>query len=262
MKRNPFRDQKLRDFLCRDCDPAAMGLTEVATTGSGPFEEAEFDEFLKSHGIEPHTIESNLLILVIGEKGWHESDLRKLLQARSGKRLQVYSQDMFAMYLATGTDPLSYTRSAIDDFAGAHPALRFLTVDGFDWPTTRVESGGETELVVDWLKIGYLKFLGYAVGRSGDMEKKRRAVLQTAYRTPSLPSKFPRDYRKKWGQGRTSTRLKAMAYSIASFCRNAKRRPHAMEIAVSEWEADLEWLRISYYKGRKHSFTWPNTKVP
>jgi hypothetical protein len=51
-----------------------------------------------------------------------------------------------------------------------------------------------------------------------------------------------------------------MAYSIASFCRIAKRRPHAMEVAISDWEGDLNWLRVTYYDGR-YQFEWPSTEV-
>src|SRR5262249_55120516 len=116
-------------------------------------------------------------------------------------------------------------------------------------------------LQAHWLKRGYLNYLGYAVGRSGGLEDERREVLGKAYRANRLPSFFPLDYRSEWGRPKSSARLQKMAYSIASFCRNAKRRPHdAISVAIAEWEADLDWLRVTYYDGR-HQFEWPSTEV-
>ena len=62
------------------------------------------------------------------------------------------------------------------------------------------------------------------------------------------------------GRPRSSVRLKKMAESIATFCRNGKRRARSMELAVVEWEQDLEWLRVTYYVGR-FRFEWPSTEV-
>jgi hypothetical protein len=258
---NPFRNRQLRDWLCQNVDPAAIGLKAVSTTGSGPFEGAEFDEFLRRSGITPRTIASSTKVLVIGRREWSESALRTLIKARSGMKLRVYSQEMLIAFLLTGNDPLDSPSDVVERWGRGHPALTFLSeVVGFDWPTTVVHGGGGSELQADWPQLGFLKYLGYAVGRSGGSEDERHDVLRKAYTAQRLPSVFPPEYRSEWGRPRSSVRLHKMAYSIATFCRNAKRRPHAMEIAIAEWEEDLEWLRVKYYDGR-YQFDWPSTDV-
>lgn len=257
---NPFRDRQLRDWLCQDLNLTGIGLTSVMTTGSSPFAEAEFNEFLRRVGIHPYAVMRHTKILVVGRKGWKESELRKLLEARSGKKLRVYSQEMFIAFLVTKIDPLTAASEVVKRFGKGHPALSFLSEIGFDWPTTEVYSGGGSELPNDWLKLGFLKYAGYNVGRSGGAEKERRAALRKVYSVRRLPTVFPSDYRNEWGLPRSSVRLQKMAYSIAAFCQLAKRRPHAMQLAIKEWEEDLDWLRITYYDGR-YQFEWPSTEV-
>ena len=161
----------------------------------------------------------------------------------------------------TGNDPLAAAVDVIERWGRGHPALTHLSeVEAFDWPTTVIQGGGGSELHVDALKLGYLRYLGYAVGRLGKAEDVRHELLSKAYQTRRLPRVFPVGYRKEWGGPSSSSRLHKMADSIATFCRNGRRRPHDMDIAVSEWEADLEWLRTTYYEGR-YQFEWPSVKV-
>jgi hypothetical protein len=259
---NPFRNRQLRDWLCQNVDPSALGLKTVSTTGSGPFEEAEFDEFLRRSGIRPRTITETTKVLVIGRRDWSESALRKLIQARSGQRLRVYSQEMLIAFLVTGNDPLSSPSDVVERWGRGHPALTFLSeVVGFDWPTTVVHGGGGSELQADWLQRGFLKYLGYAVGRSGGSEEERHGILRKVYTTQRLPTVFPPQYRSEWGRPRSAVRLKKMAYSIACFCQHAKRRrKDELKIAIADWEDDLGWLRVKYYDGR-YQFEWPSTEV-
>jgi hypothetical protein len=236
-------------------------LKAVSNTGSGPFEEPEFDEFLRRKGITPRSIASGYKVLVIGRTYWSESALRTLIKERSGMKLRVYSQEMLIAFLLTGNDPLDSPRDVVERWGRGHPALTFLSeVVGFDWPTTVVQSGGGSELQADWLQIGFLKYLGYAVGQNGGSEDERHDVLRKAYTAQRLPTVFPPEYRSEWGRPRSSVRLHKMAYSIASFCRNGKRRSHPIERAIAEWEEDLEWLRVKYYEGR-YQFEWPSTEV-
>src|SRR6266542_2882100 len=111
---NPFRNRVIRDWLCQDIDRTALGLKAVSTTGSSPFAEAEFDEFLQRLGIQPHTIRSDTKVLVVGRREWSESELRGLLKARSGKKLRVYSQEMFIAFLVTAIDPLTSASDVVE----------------------------------------------------------------------------------------------------------------------------------------------------
>jgi hypothetical protein len=247
--------------LCRNVDPAAIGLKAVSTAGSGPFGEAEFDEFLRRLGITPCMIEDSTEVLVIGRWKWSELALRTLINARSGMKLRVYSQEMLIAFLLAGDDPLDSPSAVVERWGRGHPALTFLSeVVGFDWPTTVIHDGGGSELQARWLRRGFLKYLGYAVGVSGGSEEERHDVLRKAYTAQRLPSVFPPEYRRAWGRPRSSVRLGKMAYSIATFCKNAKRRHDAVEVAIAEWEDDLKWLRVKYYDGR-YQFEWPSTEV-
>lgn len=258
---NPFRDRLLRDWLCQDVKPSVVGLRAVSTTGSGPFVEAEFDEFLRRSKIEPMTITGETKVLVVGRRDWSESTLRNLLQMRSGMKLRVYSQEMLIAFRITGNDPLKSPSEIVERWGRGHPALTFLSdVSGFDWPSTLVRGGTGSELQIDWLKLGFLKYLGYAVGRSGRSTEDRQAILREAYIAQRLPPVFPAWHRREWGRRRSSARLHKIARTIASLCRKAKRRPDKMEIAISQWEHDLDWLRANYYDGRCQ-FEWPSTKV-
>lgn len=168
---------------------------------------------------------------------------------------------MVLAYLVSGRDPLDAPREVVVQWGRGHPALTYLSEGvGFDWPTTTVHSGGGTELQGDWLKVGHLKYLGYAVGSASLSADERHEILDRAYHARRLPPVFSDDYRDDWGGPRSSARLQKMAQSIASFCRSGKRRGRSMDIAVAEWDSDLEWLRVKYYTGR-HRFEWPSTDV-
>jgi hypothetical protein len=198
-------------------------------------------------------------VLIVGEEGWSETTLQNLLRERSGKTLRAYSQEMFLSFLLSETDPLDEDETLLRNFGEEHPALEFLSAAGFHWPTTTVVGGGGRALQTEWLAKGYLKHFGYTVGQKGLPESERQAVLRKAYLS-KVPDIFTREYQEGWGRPRSSVRLQKMAESIATFCRNAKRSPHEKQLAISEWEADLDWLKRTYYDGR-YRFEWPSTTV-
>jgi hypothetical protein len=123
-----------------------------------------------------------------------------------------------------------------------------------------VVGGGGSELQAEWIAKGYLKFLGYTVGQKGLTGLERREILTNAY-SSTVPDVFSDEqHRETWGRPRSSVRLQKMAESIAAFCRNAQRHPHARQLAISQWEADLDWLKDTYYDGR-YIFEWPSTTI-
>lgn len=196
-----------------------------------------------------------------------------MTRSRSLANMQFISQQMLLAALFSGG--LDFTGPWPAHAAG-HPVLSQLPAikadlneklrgkEVFLWPSTDVtgSSGSGTPGSKDeWPQIGLLKHLGYAVGVSGKSEPDRRHVLNRAFELVELPRVESATYVASWGKARSAVRLRKMAESIAAFCRNAKLRDAgAMATAIAEWEADLAWLKRTYYDGRfDRTFPWPAT---
>jgi hypothetical protein len=134
--------------------------------------------------------------------------------------------------------------------------------DFFHWPTTNAPVGLGKIVNADWPDRGLLRYFGYAVGQKGKSISYRKAILSRVFELDALPTIVSSAYMADWGDRCSSARLKKMAYSIATFCRNAKRKRFAwMRHAIENYEDDLAWLKVSYYDGRfDHRFRWPTTK--
>ena len=129
----------------------------------------------------------------------------------------------------------------------------------FKWPTTDAPVGnGEVDDSFFQYRQGLLRFLGYRVGASGVGALQRQELLRSVYNGP-LPSLNSKEYMEEWGKPTTGGRLRKIAESIAAFVRNAKRRDaRRLSIAITEWEADLAYLKSRFYDGH-YDFTWPDT---
>jgi len=129
----------------------------------------------------------------------------------------------------------------------------------FPWPTTDApNSTNSLDTTIFTEQVGLLAFVGYRVGQNGVTPQKRRALLEDVYlrRVPPVNSQ---DYMSTWGKPRTSTRLKKLANVVASNARHAKRNSsERFSIAISEWEADLAYMKKKFYVG-VYSFKWPKT---
>jgi hypothetical protein len=131
----------------------------------------------------------------------------------------------------------------------------------FMWPTTTATRGSKN-LSSDVFKReeGLLRQCGYKVGISGLPESQRRQILDSIF-LHSLSFTDDTAYLSEWGEPNTDRRLKKLAESIASFTRNAKRRnKDSFSKAIQDWEADLAYLKRTYYDGRFY-FQWPRTGV-
>jgi hypothetical protein len=221
----------------------------------------DMTRFLRRRGIEVLTADFYTEVLVVGESDWNEQSFRRLLAKRSTKTLRVYSQDMFLMYLLSGSDPLE--RPALARRIGrGHPALELLMSIGFRWPTIVVRGfGSGSGANMNWRSEGFLKAIGYEVGyHAGNHPSERRRVLARAYRA-NVPDRFGKEYREYWGEPRSSVRLRRMAHSVARFSRLAQGRSSVdLSEACRHWARDLAWLKRAYYKGREQ-FAWPSIEV-
>lgn len=129
--------------------------------------------------------------------------------------------------------------------------------DYFVWPTSGTGNGDGSGTFDNWNQQGMLKYLGYQVGATdGLKESARRHILDAVFSNALPPVNGP-DYLSDWGPAASPSRLRRLAEEIARFARNAKNKRSAnMDVAVSDWEDDLQYLRDRYYRGR-FNFGWP-----
>lgn len=259
---NPFNNSELRDWFFNCFDLSDFGVKDAITTGSGPFEEGEFDEFLKKNKINSNKPSAEVNILIVGAHDWDEKVITDSLRLNKNRQLKVYSQEMFLSYMCCGLDPYESELSVLQLFTKEHSAFKYLFSYGFKWPSTLVSNNSsQNDLIAKWLQKGFLGYLGYKVGRSGLSSIKRIKILEKAF-TNQLPSELPIVYRDEWGKPNSSQRLLKIANSIASFCRNAKNRNNrSYAIAIYDWETDLNWLKAQYYIPLNFNFSWPLTDL-
>lgn len=150
-------------------------------------------------------------------------------------------------------------RNAVGDRLAEMEKLAALEAKYFKWPTTDAPGGdGEVDDSFFQYHQGLLGFVGYRVGASGVSAPQREDLLDSVYANP-LPPLNSREYMAEWGAPSTGVRLRKMAESIAAFTRNAKRRnARRLWTAISEWEADLAYLKNTYYICH-YDFIWPDT---
>lgn len=91
-----------------------------------------------------------------------------------------------------------------------------------------------------------LTYVGYHVGvTAGLREKDRHDRLEVCFRVP-IPDVLYADY-KSWGEPATTQRLNSMMNHIRVQASIRASQPK-FETAVSEWEADREWLSVALSK--------------
>ena len=257
---HPFNDVDLRNWFFDRFEVTKREISAV-TTGSGPFEENEFDGFLEDYGITPCVPDPDLEYLIVGHVDWDDNVIVKMLRYRRGKWLKIYSQEMFLSYLLTGVDPYDEDANTFSKFIEGHSIYEFVKTYGFKWPTTNVIIGdGTQKFDGNAPAMGFLSYLGYKVGLNGRKKNQRYLALERAL-TETLPDRvFDDDYINQWGNPNTAKRLQKIANNIAWFCRNMRKRnnPNDQD-AIDDWESDLQWLKIKYYHKYRYEFEWPET---
>lgn len=130
-----------------------------------------------------------------------------------------------------------------------------------EWPSTTVKvglsnlPGGTIEVDISYGE-GILSHYGYKVGINGLSRKERWEILDRVFLNPLLKMDNTA-YLHEWGEPNSEKRLKKLANSIAAFTRNAKRRRRGnFGQAIEDWEADLAYLKRTYYNNI-FSFKYP-----
>ena len=126
------------------------------------------------------------------------------------------------------------------------------------WPIPDVTGGkGKSAFAGKFADVSALKLLGYSVGTNGLGVTERKELLERFF-TGQLPSIVNELFGDAWGNPGSEERLKKMADTISSNCKNFKRNDASRyRVAIEDWESDLSWLRKNFYK--KGRFPWPDT---
>ena len=96
-------------------------------------------------------------------------------------------------------------------------------------------------------EFGYMRHMGYTVGKGAPPERERRAILNRCVEG-SVPSSFPKSYAAEWGPPGTRRRMHKMMNFLGGQAEWASARANreAMQQAIADWEADLRWLLTEY----------------
>lgn len=261
----PFDDIAIRDWMVTSVEPPRSFPRRLSSLGSGPFEEIQFSGFLYWIGVEVLQPDSDSEIVVVGREEWTELELQGIIRGRVGSTIRVYSQEMLIAWILAGADPFDEGEDLLLRLAGDHPALKYLMSFGFDWPKTEVVGGGGSEVRLEVPTVGILAHMGYRVGKTaGRSRRKRQRVLKRVFWEEDLPFVKDRAYMQQWGEAASRKRLRKMADTIASLCRNEKRRNEqlggSLDEAISQREEDLAWLKRDLYDGN-FNFSWPSTHL-
>lgn len=127
----------------------------------------------------------------------------------------------------------------------------------FKWPSTEVQRSEKRLSKIDAPKEGVLSALGYSVGKSSNLSvQARRQILDAVFLKP-LPKQLTVENLNEWVSPNSSGRLQKLAETIAALVRNTKHKNNdAYNIAIHDWEHDLNYLHQKYYVGY-FSFAWP-----
>ena len=234
----------------------------VATQGSGPYSESDFNAFLEECGIEVRRISGDEppAVVVLGREDWNLQDVRELPDETA-----VYSQEMVIASMAIGTDIFELLESpSISEFEESfvfdHPAMECHYIgfppddaqfyrplappDDTGIETLRVVFGAGTRRP----PLGVLRDMGYRAGQSGLLPYQRREVLRRVLFVKLVAnSPWTEEYIREWGEPGTYGRLGKTTRVLASLARIARRKKTAdMSEAIDDWESDLAWLNETY----------------
>ena len=135
----------------------------------------------------------------------------------------------------------------------------------WDWPIIDplpAMPDGSTLDNSDFRNRSALAAFGYAVGKTRGWEPAKRHRFLNDFMRRQLPPGIEDEFGNEYGSPLTTTRLRKVAFHIASICGLAIRRDeHQMRFAIADWETDLEFLKTTFYEGEGLKFTpWPDPR--
>lgn len=262
---NPFS----RSWLVRE--RAEIPVETAVMSGNVPFKRRTLRTYLNDQfGIDVAKINGEIdepELLILGRFNHQEGVVESFLEDQRGTPLRICSHEMLFSWIYTGCDPNRYPES-LSQFIDGHPALeRVREILEDSWPEPgegipSISSGTGGNLFNAEVEKGPLRRFGYQVGETGETTGVRQGVLKEVFTASreEFPDTYPIGYLDKWGNPESGVRLEKMAKSIATFCRNHKKRSNASVQAISDWEKDLEWLKDRFYHPLNFGFDWPSTR--
>lgn len=135
------------------------------------------------------------------------------------------------------------------------------------WPESAIQKEGQAfdGRCFQCGEQGMLAFFGYHVGATrGLLMPVRQHILDYIYKG-RLPFVNSAEYTRSWGEPSSARRLERLASMIAYLMRNAIAKQNASYAdAVSEWAADLHYLKRMYYRpatNPAHDWDWPSVQT-
>ncbi len=241
----------------------------VAILGDGPWPSEHLNQMLKGKRVYAISLKPSVQAVIVGRSNVDTASIKEWLGETYATN-KVYPQELFALYVVTGIDPLeAIDREHAEHWVREHPVLHELFGDldadltwSFLGNTEQIDEEFDEDQKVIHLPEGEspLVKMGYIVGTHfGLLPLERREILKKAFegRIPRATNhENIEEYMKQWGAPKTSQRLWRIAKHLAGQV-YLKRRNPTMEVAVSEWSADLKWLRSQIYPRVRYRFRWP-----
>jgi hypothetical protein len=245
----------------------------VAFTGEGPFKRSDLEASARELGLQVGQLGARQAapILVVGREGWNQAAIEAYVGALGDDtELFIFPQELWVAALLVRYNPFRYLedkacRAAVETFGEGHPVIEWLRSQEFPWPEWQDEVGPPPQPFDGKVKHSPLDKMDYHVGKTKALPAStRRNHLCAAFLAAQLPlADFhsgvspakQREYMASWGQPRSRTRLRRMAWHLAMLVTARARLPN-YEIAVKEWQADLAWMKREYYSTLMR-FQWP-----
>jgi hypothetical protein len=241
----------------------------VAILGEGPWPSEQLGQTLKKKRVYAISLKPSVQAVVVGRSNVDTAAIREWL-GETYATSKIYPQELFALFVLTGIDPLqAIDKEHADHWIREHPVLHQLFGNpggdltwSFLGTTEQTDEEFDEDQEVIHLPEGEspLVKMGYIVGTHfGLPPLERREILKRAFEG-MIPRATNHDnieqYMNQWGAPRTSQRLWRIAKHLAGQI-YLKRRNPTMEVAVSEWSADLKWLYKHIYPRVRYRFRWP-----
>lgn len=79
---NLLDNETLKEWFSNSFNFIPCNNLTISTTGSQPFLEDDFDDYLRANGIKPYPLHEGTEVLIIGHEDWDEEEIKDLLDER------------------------------------------------------------------------------------------------------------------------------------------------------------------------------------